>query len=121
MEKILEDGKGGYKPVLGLSDMPAATPMTWEAAPGGSVADRIEMIASLMDYDERAPVSVLNCPKWYAVEDCEQSIKSYQEYTGAGGEKDALKDPMDCDGYFVKDDCGYVAPQAMKIRRGGYY
>jgi len=111
MEEEQKDSQGR---VIGPS-------MTWEAAPGGSVADRIEMIASLMDYDERAPVSVLNCPKWYAVEDCEQSIKSYQEYTGAGGEKDALKDPMDCDGYFVKDDCGYVAPQAMKIRRGGYY
>jgi len=34
MEKKLEVGKAGFTPVLGLSDTPAAPPVTWEAAPG---------------------------------------------------------------------------------------
>jgi len=37
MEKKLQgetDGKAGFKPVLGLSDDPAAAPVTWQAAPG---------------------------------------------------------------------------------------
>ena len=95
--------------------------MAWEKAPGSGVGDTVEMIVDLMDYDERKPVNVMNCPKWYVVESCEQSILSYQEFTNAGGEKDALKDPVDCDRYFVKDDCRYIAPNAMKLRRGGYY
>ena len=93
----------------------------WEAAPASQVGDTVEMIVNAMDYDEEAPVSVMNCPKWYVGDWCGQSILTYQEFTNAGGEKDALKDPVDCDRYFVKDDCGYLAPQAMQMRRGGYY
>lgn len=95
--------------------------MLWEPAPGGDVGAGVEMIASRMDYDDTRPADALNCPAWFVVDDCEQSILAYQEYTNAGGEKDALKDIVDCDRYFVTDDCAYVAPQAMKIRRGGYY
>jgi hypothetical protein len=95
--------------------------MEWEAAPGSNVGDTVEMIVNAMDFDETQPVNVMNCPKWYVLETCKQSIKSYQEFTNAGGEKDALKDPIDCDRYFVKDDCRYVAPGSMKVRRGGYY
>lgn len=95
--------------------------MEWEKGPGGDVGDGVEMLVDLMDYDERRPVDALNCPHWYVVEDCEQSILAYAEYTNAGGESDALKDIIDDDRYYAKGECRYLAPQAMRVRRGGFY
>lgn len=101
--------------------MPA---MDWEQAPASSVhgaGSALEMVNNLMDYRDSEPITPLNCPRWFAVEDCHHSILAYQEFTNAGSEKDALKDPVDCDRYFAKAECGYVAPQAMKVKRGGYW
>lgn len=109
-----EEQRNGRGQVVGPS-------MMWEPAPGGDVGAGVEMIANKMDYDEGRAVDALNAPAWFVVEDCEQSILAYQEYTNAGGEKDALKDILDCDRYFVTDDCDYVAPNAMRMRSGGYY
>lgn len=95
--------------------------MEWEKGPGGAIEAGLEMIVSAMDYDELKPVDTTNCPKWYVVEDCEHSILAYQEYTGAGGEKDALKDIIDCDRYFEKGECTYVAPKARAVRGGGHW
>lgn len=95
--------------------------MEWEPAPASRVDETIQMISDEMDYDETRKVDVLNCPRWYVVEDCKQSILAYQEFTAAGTERDALKDIIDPDRYFVKADCGYRAPGAMRVRRGGYY
>jgi hypothetical protein len=101
--------------------MPA---MEWEQAPASAVhgsGSAIEMINTAMDYNEQAELSVLNCPRWYVLEDCRQSILAYQEFSTAGTEKNALKDPVDCDRYFIKADCGYVGAGAMRVRRGGYW
>ncbi|MDR1281441.1 MAG: terminase family protein [Opitutaceae bacterium] len=95
--------------------------MIWEKGPASGVGDSVEMISSAMDYDETQRVSVLNCPKWYVSENCKQSIMAYQEFTNAGGQKDGLKDIIDCDRYFIKADLEYVAPNLRRVRRGGYY
>jgi phage terminase large subunit-like protein len=94
--------------------------MHWEQAPASAVhgaGSAIEMIGGKMDYDEHQPISVLNCPSWYAVEDCAHSILAYEEFTNAGSEKDALKDPVDADRYFVKSECSYVSASSMKMKR----
>lgn len=93
--------------------------MEWEQAPASSVhgaGSALEMIGDAMDYDEHAPISVLNCPRWYVVDDCVHTILAYEEFTNAGSEKDALKDPVDADRYFVKAECGYQPPGAMKVK-----
>jgi len=99
--------------------MPA---MMWEQAPGSSLhgaGSALEMIVGLMDYEENQPLSVLNCPQWYVVDDCQHSILAYEEFTDSGSLKDALKDPVDCDRYFVKSDCGFVNPGSMRVKVPG--
>jgi hypothetical protein len=96
--------------------------MEWEQAPGSSVrgaGSALEMINSKMDYDERMELSPLNCPSWYVVEDCLHSVLAYEEFTDSGSEKDALKDPVDCDRYFVKSECAYVAADSKRVRMPG--
>ncbi len=98
--------------------------MEWEAAPASSVhgaGSALEMIVDAMDYDEKAEISPLNCPHWYVVEDCEHSVVAYQEFSDAGTPKNALKDIIDPDRYFVKSDCDFVQPGSMKMKRGGYF
>jgi len=90
---------------------------------GRSVAnDRsLELLNDRFDYNTDERVTALNCPKWYAVDGCEQSILAYQEYTGADGEKGALKDLMDPDWYLVNADCKHVDETTFGSTRGGSY
>ena len=110
----------GNKDSLGRS-VPA---MEWEAAPSSSVhgdGSAIEMIVGAMDYDELQPISALNCPHWYIVEDCEHSILAAKEFTDVSSSRCALKDIVDPDRYFVKSECGYVEPQSKRVRGGGFW
>lgn len=103
--------------------------MIWLQAPGGggSIANQqgIMLLNDWFDYDtERARnegVNISNCPTFYVVEDCEQSIYAYRTYTGLDGEKGALKDIMDPDYYLRKADVGHVDAQSLKVRGGGSY
>lgn len=99
--------------------MPA---MDWEQAPASAVhgaGSAIEMMNSALDYDEKSELTVLNCPTYYIVEDCQQSLLAYQEFSTAGTEKNALKDPIDVDRYFFKSDCGYVVAGSMRVKLPG--
>lgn len=108
-------------PVLDKDKREIVPAMDWEAAPASQVAETVEMIESAMDYDETRPVDVTNCPKWYVIEDCLQSRLAYKEFTGLGTLKDALKDIIDPDRYFIKSGYGYVEPQMFRVRGSKYY
>ncbi len=98
--------------------------MEWEAAPASAVlgaGSALEMIVDAMDYDEKADVTPFNCPHWYVVEDCEHSILAYTEFSTAGTPRNALKDVIDPDRYFIKSDCDYVEPNSMQVRGGGHW
>lgn len=88
--------------------------MEFEPAPASGVEETVQMINERMDWNTEAPKTVLNCPRWYVVEDCRHSILAYREFTASGGEKDALKDIVDPDRYFVKADCEHVEPGSLK-------
>jgi hypothetical protein len=96
-------------------------PMYWEEAPASGVQESVQLLQSAMDYDQDAPVNVLNCPRWYHLDDLAQTQLAYQEFTGLGTQKDALKDIIDPDRYFIKADLGYMDPQARRVSGGGYY
>lgn len=112
MEEIHKDPRGA---IIG-------PPMVWEAAPGGGRVDLdLQLIDEWMDYDPSQEVSVLNQPRFYVVEDCEQSILAYREFTGLGSDKDALKDIIDPDRYMVKSGYGHVSETSMRVRGGCFY
>lgn len=102
--------------------------MDWDQAAGGASRDGmkptevgIQMLNDLMDYDRDAPLTALNCPKWYIVEDLLQTRYCYTEFTGQGTHKDALKDIIDPDRYYVSSDIGYMDDDMMSVRPGGSY
>jgi hypothetical protein len=95
--------------------------LEFEPAPGSGLQETIQLLAERFDWDESQPRTAENCPKWYVLDDCHQSILAYEEYTGAGTDKDALKDVVDPDRYYVKAGCEHVAAGAMRVRGGGHW
>jgi hypothetical protein len=74
-----------------------------------------------MDYDPKEPLSVLNQPRWFVVDDLRQTILAYREFTGLGSDKDALKDIIDPDRYMVKSGFSHVSTESMRVRGGCFY
>ena len=92
--------------------------MIWQPAPGGGGASNTmqgqELLNERLNYDDKREINVLNCPKWYVVDTCKQSILAYTEYTGADGDKGALKDIVDPDLYLARVDPEHIDDASMK-------
>lgn len=109
------------EPVVDKDGTVLVPPMDWEPAPASQISETVPMIEDAMSYDEERPIDVTNCPKWYVVEDCKQSIVAYEEFTGLGTLKDALKDIIDPDRYFIKSGYGFVEPSMFRVRGATFY
>lgn len=109
------------EPVVAADGVCEVPGMVWEPAPASGVREGGQLIEDAMAWDEDSPKTIENCPKWYVVDDCKQSILAYQEFTGLGTLKDALKDIVDPDRYFIKAGYGYVEPEMFRVRRACYY
>jgi hypothetical protein len=116
MEEEQKDGRGR---VVG----PA---MVWDSAPAAAAKDGmtpvgigIQLLNDAMSWDESQPLSPLNCPRWYHTPNCQQSALAYREYTGAGGERDPLKDIIDPDRYLLNYDPRPLAPGEGVATGGG--
>ena len=92
--------------------------IVWHAGPGGGIEDGITVINDMLDYDESAPVSAMNHPKFFISSECEQSIYAYAEYTGLDGLKGALKDVIDPDRYLFKRGIYYIDENNMQATGG---
>jgi len=97
----------------------AQAPMEWMPAPGCKVDEGSTLINDWLDYDTLRPVDALNCPQLYVSEDCENTIFSLREWTGADGEKGASKDPVDCLKMAAKFPVEYVDARAPVCFGGG--
>lgn len=95
-------------------------PMYWERAPASIVESSVQMINNRMYYDDEKPLAADNCPTWYVVEDCKNSILAYNEYAIEGGDKCALKDFIDADRYYATTKCGYITNESLMPTGGGY-
>ncbi len=83
--------------------------MLVEEAPGRHVSHGLQLLQTAMEWDQSRPLNAYdNCPKWYVVDDLKQTEICYQEFTGLGTDKDALKDIIDPDRYFIESGYGYV-------------
>jgi len=81
----------------------------------------VQMINERMDYNHEQPVSAINCPRWYVVDDLLQSDLAYREFSGLGTDKDALKDIVDPDRYLVGSDVGYIEDKNFQCFGQGAY
>jgi hypothetical protein len=109
------------EPVLDKDGKELVPAMVFEPAPASRLNETVPMIENAMSWDETKPKTVENCPKWYVVDDLEQTILCYEEFTGLGTLKDALKDIIDPDRYFIKTGYGHVEPEMFRVRRATYY
>ena len=78
------------------------------AACGRDIEDTIQMINNQLEWADSKPLTPLNCPKWYVVEDMHHTILAMKEWSPAASEKCALKDIVDCDRYLIKENPEYL-------------
>lgn len=95
--------------------------MMLEEALDSHVQETLQLLQQAMEWNKADPLSPLNCPAWYVVDDLEQTHLCYEEFTGLGTQKDALKDIVDPDRYFIKSGYGYVEAGMFRTRRQTYY
>jgi hypothetical protein len=96
--------------------------MPFEQASGISQDQGIMAINDLLAWDACEQLCALvNEPKLYISETCQNLIWALQTYTGRDGEKAACKDPIDCLRYFATDQAEYIPPGSQNTRGGGSY
>jgi hypothetical protein len=95
----------------------------WEEAAHCGVGEGVQLINMALYYDEAKPITIENCPKLYVVDDLEQIDLALSQYVAPPitSERNALKDPIDCLRYCMKDDFGHVDAALLRGRRGTYY
>lgn len=96
--------------------------MIWEKGSGKQIFGSdtgVQTINDWLDFDEEQELHPLNCPRFYVVENCKQSILALEEWTGQGSNKCALKDIVDPDRYFALSDPQYIEPGMFGTVGGG--
>jgi len=71
------------------------------------------LVNNLFAYDMSREVSILNEPRLYVSNECQNLIYSLKTWTGSDGDKGASKDPVDALRYLILMDPIYVSRQAQ--------
>lgn len=98
-------------------------PMYWDEASACGIGEGIQLINMELAFDDTVPVSMTNCPKLYVVDDLAQIDLAFSAYVAPPqtSERNALKDPVDCVRYLLKDGFGHVDAESMRARGATYY
>jgi len=95
-------GAGGEITKEGLLFVPSAM---------AHIDESCALVNNLFAYDMSREVSILNEPKLYISEECQNLIYSLKTWTGSDGDKGASKDPVDALRYLILMDPIYVSRQ----------
>ena len=90
-------------------------------APGEHIEEGIDLINSMLDYDQGKPVDALNEPRLFVSSECENTIWAMKEWSGADGRHGACKDPVDNLRYAVLSDLKFLEGDILNVREGGSY
>lgn len=98
-------------------------PMNWDEASACGVGEGVQLINLALAFDDSKPITMQNCPRLYVVEGCDQVDLALSAYVAPPqtSERNALKDPIDCLRYALKDDFGHVDPSMLRPRGATYY
>ena len=128
MERYIDPRAGGTRAVtddggITLIEMldDGENPMHFQPAAGIRIEQGVAMINDGFAYDMNEPLGSLNKPKLYISEDCGNLIYCLKEWTGAGGDKGATKDPIDCLRYLMIMNPEFQGNDSMKSWGGGAY
>jgi len=114
-EKTLKDGT--ITPEEELSELG----LDFLPAKGAHEDAGLQVINSLLAYNDELPVTTTNSPKLYISDRCANLIFAMQEYTATAGKDEPTKDPIDCLRYLAITEVGYVDPhERVRSRTGGY-
>lgn len=111
-----EDGSETLIDLLSYDPMP----LYFIAASGITIEQGIDKINSLLAYDPDEPISIVNKPRLYISKTCQNLIRSLQNLTAAGGDKNRWKDPVDVLRYIAVHGCEYVDQNRHTARCGAY-
>jgi len=95
--------------------------MAFVPASGVPVDQRTAAINSELSYDTNKPMTNINEPKLYIVNDCHNLVWSLSEHTGKDGQKGASKDPIDCLGMLLCNKLEFVGAGGLDSIGGGSY
>jgi hypothetical protein len=83
-------------------------------APGEHIDEGIDLINSLLDFNQEEPVSATNEPGLFVSVDCPNLIYAMKEWTGGDGRHGATKDPIDVLRYAVLSGLEYLGGDVMR-------
>lgn len=83
------------------------------AAPGLHIDHGLQLINDALSYDATKEISSLNCPRLLISDRCEQTIESFKNYTGQGGQAEVWKDPIDTIRYMFEAGANHVSRQDL--------
>lgn len=114
IDRFLDEQKDEKGNVVGPS-------MEFEPAYSGrSEDDGLAQVNELLAYDATQPITALvNEPRLYVSEACQNVIWALLHYTGRDGAKAACKDPIDTLRYMALKDCIHVQASALQGFAGG--
>jgi len=90
-------------------------------APGVHEDAGIQLLNTLLSYDETKPVSLNNSPKFFVSERCQNLIFAMKEYTGTAGRAEPTKDPVDCVRYLAVAKIEHVDLTSRPVAGVGSY
>ncbi|NDB81797.1 MAG: hypothetical protein EB127_03475 [Alphaproteobacteria bacterium] len=96
-------------------------PMTFTPSSGIKIDQGIAIINDWLYYNQSEPLSIVNKPKLYISEKCQNLIYSMREWTGGDGDKGASKDPIDALRYVAVMNPSYEDENSYKPIGGGSY
>lgn len=112
-------GREDLRPGTDIVEAGRMTVLT--AYSGRGIDDGVNHVNELLDYDERQPLCpILNEPRFYVADNCEQVDWMFQHYTGEGGEDGACKDPADLVRYIAQDEDVRHLASGGKLKTGGF-
>ena len=96
-------------------------PMTFVPSSGIKIDQGIAIINDWLYFNQSEPLSIVNKPKLYISEKCQNLIYSLREWTGADGDKGASKDPIDALRYLAVMNPTFEDENSYKPIGGGSY
>lgn len=95
--------------------------LIFNPAPGDDIDEGVIDINNALYWDEALKPSDINRPNLFICKSCVNLIFALRKYTGADGQKGAVKDPIDLLRYYFRAGCEYISPEMLETEGGGSY
>jgi hypothetical protein len=96
-------------------------PLSFTPSSGIKIDQGIAILNDWLCYNQAEPISLINKPKLFISEKCQNLIYSLREWTGSDGDKGASKDPIDALRYIAVMDPIYDNEESYSPKGGGSY